>query len=258
MAKANRSTFADLSAQFTRVELDGRSTNVTIDSADPERGSTLSVFASDLYNSIEVIKSPTAADVEGGVGGIVRLKTPDPLDIGKLTWGAEAGLLRSDVRDVDEPSLTGFYSNVFNDGKVGILLAGTYEDRDRSIDKIQSNQGWVEEEGLGFYPGRIRLEQREETAEKLNLNAKLQVEAADNLILSLDGLYTSEDRERMQSRIQSQFSRTNDISNTVVDPNTNTIVSGTFARVRVEPIQFFRDTDVTTYGLTGGFRLGPG
>ena len=88
-----------LSANFTRIEIDGRSTSVTIDSADPERGSTLSVFASDLYNSIEVIKSPTAADVEGGVGGIVRLKTPDPLDIGERTFGFEAGVIQADQRD---------------------------------------------------------------------------------------------------------------------------------------------------------------
>ncbi|MEL7042885.1 MAG: TonB-dependent receptor [Pseudomonadota bacterium] len=257
-----------LSAQFTRVELDGRSTNVTIDSADPERGSSLSVFASDLYNSIEVIKSPTAADVEGGVGGIVRLKTPDPLDLGKMTWGLEGGLLRSDVRDADEPSLTGFYSNVYGDGKIGLLLAGTFEQRDRSIDKIQSNQDWIEiEEGDlddasdpalqaligGFYPGRIRQEQREVEVDKVNLNGKLQIAASEALTLSLDGLYTQEARERQQSRLQSQFSRTNGITDGEIDPNTNTLLSGTFNRVRVEPAQFFRDTDVVTYGVTGSF-----
>src|SRR5690606_36106184 len=75
-----------LSPAFTRIEIDGRSTAVTADSSEPGRDSILSVFASDLYNSIEVVKSPTAADIEGGVGGTVRLKTPDPLDIKKLSW----------------------------------------------------------------------------------------------------------------------------------------------------------------------------
>ncbi len=257
-----------LSAQFTRVELDGRSTNVTIDSSDPERGSVLSVFASDLYNSIEVIKSPTAADVEGGVGGIVRLKTPDPLDIGELTWGVEGGLLRSDVRDEDEPAITGFYANTFADDRFGILLAGTFEGRDRSIDKIQSNQNWREigtgdladdtdptQLALvgGFYPGRIRLEQREEEADKINLNAKFQYAATDNLVLSLDGLYTIEERERELSRLQAQFSRTNRINSGTLDASTNTLIEGNFNRVRVEPIQQYRETDVETFGLTGGF-----
>lgn len=257
-----------LSAQFTRIELDGRSTNVTIDSSNPERGSVLSVFASDLYNSIEVIKSPTAADVEGGVGGIVRLSTPDPLDVGELSWGFEGGLLRSDVREEREPTYTAFYSNVFNEGRFGLLLAGTYEERDRSIDKIQSNQNWrrIEEGDLddpmdadllalvgSYYPGRIRHEQRNEEVDKINLNAKLQLQATDDLLLSLDGLYTTETRERELSRFQTQFSRTNGITAGVADPNTETLLEGTFNRVRAEPIQQFRDSDVTTYGLTGGF-----
>lgn len=260
-----------LSADFTRVELDGRSTNVTIDSSDPGRSSSLSVFASDLYNSIEVIKSPTAADVEGGVGGIVRLRTPDPLDVGELTWGIEGGLLEADTRGETEPSVTGFYSNVFGDGRVGLLLAGTFEDRNRSIDKIQSNQGWVEIEAGdladdtdpaltalvgGFYPGRIRHEQREVEVDKFNINAKLQFEATDNLLLNLDGLYTSETRERQQSRMQTQFSRTNGITAGTIDTTSNTLTLGTFNRVRTEPVQFYRDTDVTTYGITGGFEWG--
>ncbi|MEZ5938580.1 MAG: TonB-dependent receptor plug domain-containing protein [Hyphomonadaceae bacterium] len=92
-----------LSANFTRVEIDGRSTNVTIDSANPDRASVLSVFASDLYSTIEVVKSPTAADVEGGVGGIVRLKTPNPLEIGTLRWGLQAGVSQADQREDAEP-----------------------------------------------------------------------------------------------------------------------------------------------------------
>lgn len=78
-------TVRGLSPNFTRVEIDGRSTAVTSDQANPGRASVLSTFSSDLYSSIEVIKSPTAADIEGGIGGIVRLKTPDPLDIGELS-----------------------------------------------------------------------------------------------------------------------------------------------------------------------------
>ena len=256
-----------LSANFTRIEIDGRSTSVTIDSADPERGSTLSVFASDLYNSIEVIKSPTAADVEGGVGGIVRLKTPDPLDIGERTFGFEAGVIQADQRDDAEPQFTGFYSDVFND-KVGFLASFTYEDRDQSIDKIQANQGWeditdrlTEDTSLlgAYFPTRIRLEEREQSSEKLNLNAKLQLQTNDELLLSLDGLFTTETRDRQQSRIQNQFGRrrANGLENATVDDATNTLLEGDFSRVRVEPAQFVRDTDIETFGLTGGFEWKP-
>ena len=255
-----------LSANFTRVEIDGRSSNVTIDSADPERSSTLSIFASDLYNTIEVIKSPTAADIEGGVGGIVRLKTPEPLDIGERSFGFDASISTADQRDDDEPAFFGFYSDVVND-KFGYMVSVSYEERDQSLDKIQSNQGWVQIEAGdisdtsavegAFFPGRIRLEERLQSAEKLNLNAKLQLRASENLMLSLDGLLTQETREREQSRIQSQFSRTNGISEATADTSSGTLLSGTFNRVRVEPVQFARDTDIETSGLSAKFEWTP-
>ena len=59
-----------LNPNFTRVEVDGRSSMVTVDDNTPERDAQLSVFNSDLYQSIEVIKSPSARDVEGGVGAV--------------------------------------------------------------------------------------------------------------------------------------------------------------------------------------------
>ena len=227
-----------LSPTFTRVEIDGRSAAVTIDSANPERASVLSVFASDLYSNIEVVKSPTAADVEGGVGGIVRLNTPDPLDIGKLTWGVDGGIIYGTQRDFIEPTFSGFFSNVFADGKLGVLLSGTFENRDRAIDKIQSNQNWVDIETGdleddtdpallalvgGRYPGRLRQERKEGDSPKYNFNAKLQYQATDNLELYANGVYTSEKREEQRSRIQAQFSR-GDLQGGILDAQTGTLI----------------------------------
>lgn len=131
-----------LNPNFTRVEVDGRSSMVTVDDSSPERDAQLSVFNSDLYQSIEVIKSPSARDVEGGVGGTVRLSTFDPLDIGKLSYGFDVNYTTSDFKDSDQPGFGAFYSNVFAEGKVGLLVQATYEERDRRVDKVQSNQNF--------------------------------------------------------------------------------------------------------------------
>lgn len=259
-----------LAANFTRVEVDGRSAAVTIDSSDPERGSVLSVFSSDLYSSIEVVKSPTAADVEGGIGGIVRLKTPDPIEIGKLTWGVDAGLTDADVRDEQEPSFNGFYSNVFADGTVGLLVAGSYEKRDRAIDKFQSNQDWDTTDDLqddtdpvlvalsaGYLPGRLRQEKRVGEAPKWNVNAKLQFQPTDTLNLYLNGLYTSEEREEDRARIQVQFSRGR-LQGGTLDASTGTLTEAQFTRQRTEFRDFTRLADITTKGLAGGFEWDSG
>ena len=110
-----------------------------------------------------------------------------------------------------------------------------------------------------YFPTRIRLEEREQSSEKLNLNAKLQLQTTEELLLSLDGLFTTETRDRQQSRIQNQFGRrrANGLENATVDDATNTLLEGDFSRVRVEPAQFVRDTDIETFGLTGGFEWKP-
>lgn len=259
-----------LSPTFTRIEVDGRSSNVTIDSSDPERQSVLSVFASDLYTNIEVIKSPTAADIEGGIGGIVRLNTPDPLDVNKLAWGVDVGAQKGEARVDWEPEVTGFYLNTFADGRFGVLLSGTYELEDRSVDKIQSN-GWPTLEdrfggdaadyaALGLNPDdrflrRLRYEQREGNSDKYNFNGKFQFQATDALRLSVNGLYTYEDRTEDRSRFQADFSRSrlSEIESGAANAN-GTVTDLSFGgRVRTEPLSFRRLAEIETAGFTAGF-----
>ena len=265
-----------LSSNFTRVEVDGRSASVTIDSADPGRSSTLSVFSSDLYNTIEVIKSPTARNIEGGVGGIVRLKTPDPLDIGELSWGGDLGVSQADTRDDSEPALNAFYSNVFMEDRLGLLFSGTFEQRDLSLDKIQNNDSWhtIDSRANGntdagitafsdaMFFGRLRQEEREGESDKLNLNAKLQFQATPNLELFANTVYTTNEYERTTSRIQVQFRRGRpellstlypDATDPITVGNDGTVLQGAFSGSRVEPRVFFREGDIETSGLTGGF-----
>jgi TonB-dependent receptor len=123
-----------LSPEFTRLEIDGRSTAITADQANPGRDSLLSVFSADLYSSIEVVKSP----VEGGVGGIVRLNTPNPLEIGRRTWGLQATLTDARLRDRAEPGYSVFYADVFAGGRLGLLLAATYEGIGSSEEAVQT------------------------------------------------------------------------------------------------------------------------
>ncbi len=254
-----------LSPTFTRVEIDGRSALVTIDSSDPERQSVLSVFASELYDTIEVVKSPTAADVAGGIGGIVRLSTPNPLNVGERRFGVNGTINYGEARDEVEPAVDGYYIDTFLNNKVGVLFSGTYEDRRRDIDKIQSNQDWLEvDEGFladatdpallalvgGRYPGRLRQEQRVGDAPKFNLNGKVQFQPFEGLELYANGLYTSEEREEDRDRIQVQFSR-GQLEGGTIDGN-GTLTEAQFTRQRTEFLSFTRLADIVTWGITGG------
>ena len=259
-------TIRGLSPTFTRVEIDGRSTAMTMDEADPERATNLSTFSSELYTQIEVIKSPVAADIEGGIGGIVRLKTPEPLALGKRAYSLTARYSDADLRDEADYQLSGFYSDVIMDGKLGFLISTTYKTKDRRIDKIQSNQDW-DAVTTGFlsdeddpalqalvgsrFADRIRLETMAGEAPNYNINAKLQYKITPKLTLSLNGLMTKEDREEDRSRIQVQFSR-GELLSGVRDPETDTLVAGEFRRQRTEFRSFTRQADITNNGITAG------
>lgn len=257
-----------LNPNFTRVEINGRSSMVTVDDSSPERDAQLSVFNSDLYNSIEVIKSPSARDVEGGVGGTVKLNTFKPLDIGKLSYGADVSYNMSDFKDSDEPGFSGFYSNVFADGKVGFLIQGTYEERDRRVDRIEANQDFnIVDEGFlrddsdpaqraligAAYPNRTRYFSKNGDNPRLNLTSTLQFRPTEELEFYIDGLISREERDEERSRIQMTWGRGR-LNSGVVDPVTGTLVQGTFDRHRTDQDALFREADVESTGITGGFK----
>ena len=252
-----------LNPNFTRVEINGRSSMVTVDDSSPERDAQLSVFNSDLYNSIEVIKSPSARDVEGGIGGTVKLNTFRPLQIGKMSYGAEVSYATNDFKDSDEPGFSGFYSNIFADGKAGFLVQATYEERDRRVDRVESNQdfrlvntGFLKDDSdpaqlalVGAaYPTRTRYFQKRGDNPRFNLTSTLQFQPTEELELYIDGLISREERDEDRSRIQMTWSR-GDLISGVVDPVTGTLVQATIDRHRVDQDALTRITDVESTGL---------
>ncbi len=248
-----------MAPDFTRVEVDGRSTFMTSDQSDPGRAVLLSVFSSDLYNNIEVVKSPTAADTEGGAGGVVRLKTPDPLAGGRLRWGFKARVMDAEMRDRQEPNFSAFFSDVFLDKRIGVLLAATYDKRDRRLDKVQMGDPvWQSLTSTnpalngGWYPARLRLEGRAGDVPKLNVNAKVQFMATPALQLYANTVLTREKRTENKSRIQVEFANGTLTSGTI-DPATKTFTSAQFTGQQVNYNDFVRDTRVDTTGVTGGF-----
>lgn len=256
-----------LNPNFTRVEINGRSSMVTVDDSSPERDAQLSVFNSDLYNSIEVIKSPSARDVEGGVGGTVKLNTFKPLEIGKKSYGFDVSYVMNDFKDSDEPGFSGYYSNVFADGKVGFLVQATFEERDRRVDRIESNRDFrIVDSGFlkddtdpaalaligAAYPGRTRYFSKKGDNPRFNLTSTLQFQPTEDLDLYIDGLISRETRGEERSRIQMDWSR-GDLISGVVDPVTGTLVQATIDRHRLDQDSIYRDTEVESTGITGGF-----
>ena len=247
-----------LPSEFTRVEIDGRSTIVNVEESNPQRIGELSVFASDLFSQISVVKTPTAADIEGAVAGIVRLETPDPLDLKKNVLSAKVRLRTSDYRGSTEPYVSAVSATRSDDRSLGLLLSGTYEERDRTLDKFQNNVGWRNELEADdgaltsiIFPSRFRQEIRAGDAVRSNLSAKLQYRPYQDTEFSIDAHYSDEARSEDRSRLQVNYASGSLIETSGERPD-GALSTALFQDATTDLVQFHRDTDIEVIGLTGG------
>ncbi len=130
-------TVRGLNAGFTRVRINGIE-GVTATGASDINGSTnrgrafdFSVFASELFNSLEVRKTSQADIEEGSLGATVDLRTARPFDFKgqQISLGGQ-GMYNS-LSGKTEPRVTALYSNRWDTsiGKVGALISAAYSKR---------------------------------------------------------------------------------------------------------------------------------
>ena len=91
------------------------------------RATNFDVLPSEIIDTLEVYKSPSAEQVEGGIGGVVNIKTARPLDLGNAFGGTLRGQYGDFSKETD-PSGAGFFS-WSNDDNFGFLTAVSYSER---------------------------------------------------------------------------------------------------------------------------------
>lgn len=102
-------------------------------------------LASEGIAGVEVYKSGRASLATGGIGSVINIKTPRPLDRPGLhgSIGAKA-LYDTSVFEgaAVKPEFSGVISDTFADNRIGISISGSYQDRRAS--QAQFNAGWRE------------------------------------------------------------------------------------------------------------------
>ena len=123
-----------LNADFTQVQLNGMEALGTSSSSMDSRGSTnnsrsfdFNIFASELFNQIDVKKSYSADMDEGGIGGTVGLYTAKPFEYDgfRSAISAQAGD-NSNTNDTS-PRIAALVSNTWD--KFGALVSVAYSNR---------------------------------------------------------------------------------------------------------------------------------
>ena len=101
-------------------------------------------LAAEGIASVEVYKSGRASLPTGGIGSVINIRTPRPLDRPGFQGSVAVKGVYDHTFEGTEitPEISGIVSQTFADDKIGILLSGAYQKRKASL--AQFNAGWRE------------------------------------------------------------------------------------------------------------------
>lgn len=265
-------TVRGLNPDFTRVRINGMETLSTTGSTDSSggtnrgRGFDFNTFASELFRSIKVSKSPTPATEEGSLGAVVDLATARPLDYGAgLTVAGSVQGLYNDASEKLNPRLAGLLSYANDAETFGALLSVAWTPRDIVEEGFSSvrfagnpvpaaggtqsftqrnafqNEAAFPTAATAFFPRIPRYGVLTSDQDRLGITGALQFRPSEQTLISLDLLYSKFSGTRREEFLEAiSFSRNTatgiretDIVALEVDPDTRNIISGTFNDVDV-------------------------
>ena len=214
-----------LGPDFVRGTINGRtvvSGTETFDStlsggsaSSTGRATNFDILPSEVINTLEVVKSPSAKHVEGGIGGIVNIKTARPIEYGnKLAFSAEA-TYREFNKDTD-PRASGLFSWVNDEETFGILGSIAYsernirEDFDRGFGLLSfapnddpmtpivepsfdTDLDGVGDLGSAFVPLTNNIETFDEERERITFTTTVEWLPDDSSRVVFDALYSQRD-----------------------------------------------------------------
>ena len=138
-----------LGSGFTRVKVNGMEGLGTSSSAMDSRGAVgnsrgfdFNIFASELFNQIDVKKSFSASQEEGGIGGTVNLRTAKPFDYDGLTAVVSGQVGTNSVTEEFDP-------------RVAVLVSNTWDKFGALFSYARSNRH-TDESGYNTYRWRAR------------------------------------------------------------------------------------------------------
>jgi len=120
---------------YVRSELNGRDTF----SANGGRTLSFEDVPPELMAGVDVYKNPSAEQIEGGIGGLVNLRTALPFDYKGRKGALSVEGSRSELRGKTSPSFSGLFSNRWKTGfgEFGALIDLAHSRIDTGSDGVQ-------------------------------------------------------------------------------------------------------------------------
>jgi len=191
-------TVRGLSPEFTTALYNGR----VLATDSNGREFNFDILPAELIARVDVSKSVTAEQPEGGIAATVDMITARPLDFKRNTLVVSAQGNYDQQRGKVSPQASALFSTKTADGRFGALVSFSYINRQVENHRIYSdgyqnpqtvNTATVAGGQQGFGPAYTEFEVNPTNRRRISGEVALQAQPTDTLLITLDGLYSKLD-----------------------------------------------------------------
>ena len=212
---------------WVRSEINGRDTF----SANSGRSLSFEDIPADLLAGVDVYKNPSADMIEGGIGGLVNLRTRKPFDQSGQLIAFSADYNYADLREKGFWSGNALYSNRWQlgGGDIGILLSGSINNIGNRTDSVQTGDYTARgPNGTGpFIPNTLGFRRIDWEQRRMALAGSLQWAPTDNLQVTLEGIYAKATPKDIEFNVGDYFSPLPNADASYVFDDRGVVQSGT-------------------------------
>lgn len=291
-------TLRGFSPSFTRTTLNGMEVPAGSDGLDSggvtinaSRAFDFHVFASELFNRVDIQKTTTASMEEGGIAGTVDLYSAKPFDFDGFKFATSLQNGYNDLSEKNDPRLAFMVSDTFADDKFGALLSVAYSERtvrqegfgtvrwttpvasnniypasatpvvngDIAEDNCALNGSAVAPTNCLWAPRLPRADYFGNDQERLGVTTSLQYRPTDNAEITLDILHSELSNNRVNYNSMEWFLTHNEVTplEITVAPDGKRILAGTYDDVEswIESRDQTSDSTFDQFVLSGEFNL---
>ena len=231
------------------------------------RGFSFEIFPAELFSTVEISKSMTADQFEGGIAGNVSLRTPDPLSYDETVFNVSLQSTYSDLAETNTPKATLVFNRNWND-TFGINASVVYSEVDLQSQAVLGDShsllssvwkgpavgevGGATQEQLNALIPRIEsFEHIIESRETLGISLTAQWRPSNDLEIMFRTLHGTLEGDRRRTVLDAPSeSNITAINNAVVKNGVITQATLTGVQQRVGARQSLDDEDVTQFILS--------
>lgn len=200
------------------------------------RSLNLADIPAELLKQVDVYKTRTADQVEGGIAGTVNVELRRPFDL-KQGWTI-AGSMRGSYDDISEkvsPYGSLLVANRFDTGigEIGFLVNASWTKtnyRENYIESESPSEIELDDGSSAVIPYRAYYGIEQGSVKRPSINAVLQWKASDKLDFVLEGGYLGSREKRSVERLYVQdMPYVGTLSDVVLMPDGRTVKSATFS-----------------------------